>query len=218
MSMIQQIQEQLLVDKKKSIVLGVLICVLLIVGARQLFQNGPAPAEVVAASRTAAPAASATPQQPAATEKSAVAKPTTASPTKSPEHAAAPVRHVQIDDMSRELKRDVFDTDWAQFSPYATDPASGDKSNRSDAPAFWSRVATAAIEYRKLRQEEVVQLQKELAALELQSTMTGEMPLAFISGTLVHEGDQFAGFSVLRIRDRCVVLGRSGHRYELTMP
>ncbi len=48
--------------------------------------------------------------------------------------------------------------------------------------------------------------------------MTGQVPLAYISGRLVREGDRVEGFSVVQIRDRQVMLRKSGATRVLNMP
>jgi len=50
------------------------------------------------------------------------------------------------------------------------------------------------------------------------ATMTGSRKSAYISGQLLHEGDEIAGFSVVRIEAGRVVLTKYGIQRTLSVP
>jgi hypothetical protein len=53
--------------------------------------------------------------------------------------------------------------------------------------------------------------------LKLESTILGETPLAMINGEIVHEGSVVAGFHVLKIEARQIVVEREGVKLALLM-
>jgi hypothetical protein len=58
-------------------------------------------------------------------------------------------------------------------------------------------------------------LQDQLRAFQLQSTMTGPAPTAYIDGTLVREGQMFKGFKIRQIRDGKILLEAQGYLFSL---
>src|SRR2546428_599293 len=51
----------------------------------------------------------------------------------------------------------------------------------------------------------------------MQPVLTGREPLAYISGHLVRPGDRYAGFSIVRIEERRVLVEKYGQIHELVM-
>jgi hypothetical protein len=220
---------QLVADKKKTAALVGLFCVLCVVGGRAIF-TAPAP-EMVRAS-PAAPQAAPPPRitpvaetrqpVPSGSVRAAPQPPrpiasTAAAPERDPAAGwANRSRAALIDALDPVMERDLFATPrWKEYA-LVSDPEA-DAPPSAKVRDFWGSVLRAADEKRRLRRDEAAALARELAELQLQSTLTGPCPSAHISGRLVHEGDVFSGFSVVQIRDRKVVLRKSGQVHELRM-
>ena len=86
------------------------------------------------------------------------------------------------------------------------------------ALSFMSELAHRVSTYQTEQARLSVQLDDELAQLELRSTLTGSTKSAYISGQLVKEGDEIAGFSVVRIEPGRVILSKHGIQRQLSVP
>lgn len=220
-------------DKKKSAILGVLSIVLLVVVGRQLGGNAePAPAvaeSLIPSAEPAQPTPVAAlsmrpePQQIAAATPNAESTPEI--PTN--EDLARWLRSgrdgsaVCVDDMPKSMTRDLFRApSWSKFPVVVTNntvETDGD-AGRANLGSFWSKLGGGIVSYQSFRRQETEEIDKEIAELVLQSTMTGPKALAHISGHLVRVGDKLRGFSVVRIEDRQVTLSRAGVQRILAMP
>ncbi len=216
-------KQQLVADKKKSILLAVLFGTLLVV-VGSLFLSDSTPEVAKAQPNTAAPARPpSTPalrSLPQRTSKTTGPRPRTdlqAGSRPTPRWYQPPRHSISVAEMPRGLHRDLFNTtEWSKYPPAVSlfgGPAEGE-----DQPNMWDAMAKAIIERQKSRALKLARLAEELAQLELQSTMTGSAPMAYISGRLVHPGDTIRGFSVVSIDDRRVTLRRHGVIHELAMP
>jgi hypothetical protein len=58
-------------------------------------------------------------------------------------------------------------------------------------------------------------LQEQAMGFQVQSTMTGPVPTAYIDGNLVREKETYKGFTVRKIQDGKVTLEAKGHLYTL---
>jgi len=67
------------------------------------------------------------------------------------------------------------------------------------------------------RQKRMRELRAELRALELQTVMSGRMPMAVISGRVVREGEKLGSFTVATIEPRTAILTAEGNTYRLSM-
>ncbi|MFQ5501196.1 MAG: hypothetical protein ACE5EQ_02725 [Phycisphaerae bacterium] len=203
------IKDQLAAEKKKYVILAVLFVVLLIVLAR-LFMDDSTPEPIQAAPVAIHPTQ---PVQAPARElirpiSQPVIRPTTTASGAIESNRATPApilitgnqSAISVQGLSRELKRDPFTTsDWSVFPRVAV----GNADRKEDL----------------LRHKELLErIRSELDEMDLQSTMTGAVKTAYISGHLVSEGEQFRGFSVLRIGERHVILKKSGITQTLSMP
>ncbi len=203
------IKDQLAAEKKKYAILAVLFLVLLIVLAR-LFMGDSTPEPVHAAPVAIHPA------QPVNTPDRELIRPisqpvirstTTASraiesnrATPTPILITGNQSAISVEGLPRDLKRDPFTTSkWGNFPKVAA----GNTDRKKD---------------HLVREELRERLRSELDEMDLQSTMTGAVKTAYISGHLVTEGEIFRGFSVLRITERHVVLKKSGITQTLRMP
>jgi len=233
---------QLLTDKKKSAVLGVLFLVFVIAVGR-LFVGRSTPETVTA--EMAVPVVNPAPIASTPPDRQAPMPERLRNPTQSPNGgllAEAPggsvdlmantiglpsgiawdPRHaVSVTAMDRSLKRDLFTTRaWSKFAPAWTTTQSADEesSRRSrQKEGIWDKLlkeANARFEQQRKQREEI---ENELAAMTLQATMTGETPTAYISGEFVRIGTRIRKFEVVSISDRRVVLRRNGSNFDLTM-
>lgn len=233
----QKVKLELAANRQKAAILGVLAIVFLGAIVR-MFLVGASPDEAAAeAPLVVASTLAATPQplarpvsQPlsAGEERQAVAKAVPQDGRQSvpsePGRAASrikPVRAVSVRDLPRTLARDIFDSsDWTVFVPDVGVGAADDQAATTAQPAvsMWRQMREAMVERKQHRAQQREELTKELAELQLQSTMTGPAPAAYISGRLVHKGDTIRGFSVVDIGDKGVKLRKNGITTFLTMP
>lgn len=210
-------------DPKKSAVLGILFCILLVICGKQFLVKGDsdsvAPATAAAAPVTAVQAKPIAPQTPGISPTDVNPMPTKSAnaPSKAVAPPPRPTKTAVADDLPRKPARDLFTLqNWSAYTPtFAVAEGAAKGAPRSE---FWSNIAKAADEYRDARRQEAQALAKDLAELKLQSTLTGSNPSAYISGHLVHEGDTLQGFYVARIEERRVLLTKSSYTYLLAMP
>ncbi len=217
-------------NKAKSAALSVLFIVLLVVVGR-LFKSDSTPMPAAAAPMVIPPAVSASPDNltrpspqtvAAPTPQVSQAAPTTPAPVPLPQAintSRATDKAVSIDAFPRTLERDLFVTPvWNKFLPDLT-MQNGRKETGLTAKKgnLWDEFRGVVSDYQKKRNEEWSRDDAQLTQFILQSTMTGPMPMAHISGRLIRVGDMLHGFSVVRIADRHVVLQKSGMTHILSM-
>lgn len=229
--MLAQFRTQLMADKKKSAILGVLFIVLLFV-VTGLFSKKPDPA--LAAADDLIPPAQPTPAAVATT-----APPTLETLTPTPPKATNPAEEeadhkiadwllggsgsttVCIAEMPRTPPRNLFKAPaWSKFPLVIMENSSNQRASNEDnvARSFWSKLGGGIVSYQAFRRQETEDIDKEFAEFVLHSTMTGPKALAHISGRLVRVGDKIRGFSVVRIDDRQVTLDKGGIQRVLSMP
>ncbi len=224
--MLTTFKQHLMADKRMSAVLALLFGILLIVLGSLLVSDStpdiaearPNTAAPTAAKSPAKPIVRPTPQRPARTTRPQPGDDPAAGSRRWTARPQAPRRAMTAAEMPRGLQRDLFNTTaWARFSP-VVGSLFGSRRDGEDQPGLWDALAKAVIARQKSRRQQLSRLAEELAQLELQSTMTGSTPLAYISGRLVHQGDTIMGFSVVRIDDRRVTLRKDGVNHELALP
>ncbi len=230
-------QHDLMADKKKAVVLAVLAVVLLVVAGRAVFSGStePAGASAALAPTSVAPNAAAAPSQvprvrpepqqvsaPTSPAEPIVEEAVTAFAPARPEsrESADAARAVRVDQMSRTLHRNIFNTpEWSQFEPgEGFVPVGEAKAQGTQGPSFWQDVASALTANQARYRQEHQRMVEDLRKLQLQSTMTGAENIAYISGRLVRPGDGIGGFSVVRIEEKRVVLERNGVTGILALP
>lgn len=223
----ETIRAQLAADKKKAIIMGVLLLVLLFAVGRLFFTSSnpdattaaePPLVPVATAPQAAAttPTVSPVPQQ-ATSPTRAAATPSVAAVTTS--ESQIEKRSISVAGMPRELARDLFSTKvWNKFVPVvlADDVESKDDKSKG-RNGFWGHLHHSWAEYNKEQREAVAAFDRDLEKLVLQSTMTGADPMAYISGRLFRPGDDIEGFSVVQILDREVIVTRAGRKAVLAM-
>jgi hypothetical protein len=224
------VKAQLAADKKKAAALSGLAIILLVVLGRLVLSSN-VPAETVASSApfpratagvSAVPQVPPTPKAvnvrpPSVSDRAIGASPGTDLGAHSDTQAAA--RSISVAGMPRELARDLFNTSqWNKFLPALADSeksSAGEKDKH--AAGLWGHLRGTWSEYAQERREASQAFNHDLEQLALQSTMTGDNPMAYISGRLVKPGDEISGFSVVRILDRQVVVSREGVTATLEM-
>jgi hypothetical protein len=234
---------RLLADKKKAAVLAVLLVVLLIVIGRLFVSSStltPAAAASVSASVAAAPLPPPGPDPakpivrpspeaapvppPTAPALGATARVSFSESQNGKTMRANAVRSVDTGDLPRVLERDLFNTNaWSKFpSAGGADAAAGSAgaaASGADSPgAVLQQLTDVLSRFQETRKGEAERVDSDLAALQIQSTMTGPTPMAYISGRLVREGDVISGFTVVHIGDRRVSVRKLGLTRELHMP
>ncbi|GJQ25683.1 MAG: hypothetical protein HBSAPP02_07150 [Phycisphaerae bacterium] len=218
-------KQQLLADKKKSAVLGVLFLVLIVVLIKTFAASGdPDSAEAGPPPAVAAPPAPVTPiaTPPTGAATGSIVCPSAGNPVARRESLPEdePLKVVRVADLPRTLERDLFVPEqWSRYeSSRGAHAGSGGGTTSQPAPsAFWTALVGGMKDYHAVRQREAGEITQELSTLTLQSTMTGPVPLAYISGRLVHEGSEINGFVVMRISDRHVLVRKYGQTRTLTM-
>ncbi len=85
---------------------------------------------------------------------------------------------------------------------------------------FWDRLAkslTAHADQQEQRQILIENVRIMAASLKLQSIVMGNQPSAMVNGEVVTEGSDIAGFHVLRIEPRTLIVERQGVRLAIVM-
>jgi hypothetical protein len=207
------LKQQLLAEKKKIGILGGLFVVLVVVCLKQ-FTGSATPVEAIASTQAPPPPPS---MAPIAVESK------TASPmietVKAPA-SLSPSKKVEIAGMPRDLGRDLFDTKaWNSFRPAITlsQRAPRPTSGPSDT-SLWKEALSAIAASQREQRKESEEIDKQLTALSLQSTMTGDLPMAYISGRLLREGQAIDGFAIVSISDRRVLVRKGPFTRQLVMP
>jgi hypothetical protein len=200
-SSIAKLSAAMKADPKKTIVLGSLSVVLLVMVGRLVLSGSQAPA----------PAAASLPDPPSPTVKS---EPTARSgrQTLAPGVAMAKWLRTPSAPLSRNLftvKFDHFPTDGRSAPPHFP----GSDTNSDSGPKSPLQQA----DMQKERQVYMENLRHEAGQLHLQSIMMGPEPKAIIEGRLVAVGDVIASFRVLRIEARSVIVEREGVKLEIQM-
>ena len=168
-------------DPKKTLILGVMLGLLAIIGGWELVRRlGPSQAEA-AVSSTAVGTPDRNPQTPEAAAQQAGPKADALAGTGLP----APG--------SRKVDRDLFTPHPVYFPPH---------QRAKIAPKIVPTAADAATQREALRRAVLAQAQ----SLTLQSTVVGSTPTAIVNGRVLRVGDWINGFCVVRISThRCVV-------------
>ena len=233
-----RLKTDLAADKRKTITLAVLVVVLIVAVGRLFLAKGPQPDIAVAVSPSAAPTpqpVTPVPADPAAGAQPAmrpiVEKPTPRKSLSPVNTADAPVvestvdagRHgptktTTVNDVPQPIARDLFST-----SAWVTFPKTGDKATTrpvylDGGEDFWNRVAAGLAARRTRASLELDGLEAEARELKLGATLVGPNPAAYISGRLVHIGDEIRGFSVVTIEDRSVHLAKNGYILSIKLP
>lgn len=199
-NLIDRVRELVRQDVRKVAILGTLLLFLGLLIVRQTAGSGsPAPA-AASANLSQDNAVSAfgpgAPNRPAAGEvESPVAR-----------WLAAPAHPMQ---------RNLFHVKLDLF------PASVTKTQPSgNSGGLWDEVAKSLLDHadqQERRRELLSTLSGQAKALKVTSVMMGPKPRAVINGELVGEGDVVAGFRVVKIEARRIVIDRDGIALEVTM-
>ena len=122
---------------------------------------------------------------------------------------------VDVSDMPRTIQRDPFQGEsWLTLMAAAPPPVEG----VHQGPSLLARMARRWSDMQDQKSRLEQEAERRLAELKLQSTLIGPVNSAYISGRLVHVGDNVAGFSVVKITPGAVVLAFSGIQRTLSVP
>ncbi|MCZ6816113.1 MAG: hypothetical protein O7F76_05365 [Planctomycetota bacterium] len=216
--LLQVAKAHIAADKKKSAGLGGLMLVLLVVVGR-LLVGGSGPEEAKAKSivvqpvekRPAGPTMRPMPRRTKTTATPAGVGETVA------DFASFPDEDIEFidDDLPRVLDRDIFAVpDWSLFAR-SSEPIEGKGAMGFQAGRLWARLAESMDSFKNQQSDE---FKAQIAELQLRATVTGVVPVAYISGRIVREGDVIDGFSVARIGERQVTLRKFGHTGSIKLP
>lgn len=199
---LQSAARPLAADPKKSAFLALLLTVLGVLVARQVFGSHPANVSAMPARETA------TGLTPLAPATAAPVQPTRPGGESLAAWASHPVGP---------LDRNLF---LIQYDYYASENSRTAPDAKPVDDGFWDRLEKSLAQHadqRKERQILIENLQSQAAQLKLQSTVNGSQPKAIINGTLVKEGDVVASFRVVKIEARRIVVEREGIQLEIRM-
>ncbi|HRW53686.1 MAG TPA: hypothetical protein P5081_12445 [Phycisphaerae bacterium] len=213
--LVERLRRDAAAQKKKTAGLGVLFLIL-VVAVGRLFWTGEAPTKVVAAP---APVVNApevvvpTPGPPPTSRPRPGAGRSGATSAKVAEDPSEAPRSRNLSGLPRTLARNPFRSA-AWKLPVRKDA----DAEISPAETWLSRLSEQWSDY-QAKADAVEHLADErLSKLELQSTMIGPISSAYISGRLVHQGDEIEGFTVFHIENRRVTLQFSGVTRVLNAP
>lgn len=205
--MIARLKTEAAAQKKKAATLGILVLVLLIVVVRLFVGGSDAPQTVAAAPPTPTTGVKVTPP--------VVVQPTAGGSGGWGAGAKAhrqddiamneSTRNVDLASLPRTLARDPF-----EISGWYRKPTSDEEGAEHAGPTLLDRLSAQWSQYQTRMDATERLIDDKIAGLELQSTMIGPVHSAYISGRLVHVGDEIDGFTVVEIESRRVTLRFSG--------
>ncbi len=117
------------------------------------------------------------------------------------------------------IRRNIFYINLDRFPQDGSKPmtSAGPVSGASNE-GFWDRLAKSGAfraEDQDSRSPQVGGLQWQAAQLHLQSILMGPTPKVMVDGRLLKEGDVVAGFRVVKITARGILLERDGSKFEV---
>jgi hypothetical protein len=189
-------------DPKKAGMLVVLVAVLLVLWAKMMLTGGGAPKS--AAGMTLAPSAQASVQVhnngPKVRDNSAL------------------LREWLGEPMPQGVSRNIFEV---KLDYYPMDTAHVQRDSRTiDDPTFWEKLAKsidAQADQQHKRENLIQNVRQHAGQLQVTSILMGSRPKAMINGVLIGEGEVVAGFRVLEIKARSVIVEREGIKLEIPM-
>lgn len=223
-----RLKAELAADKKRAAVLGVLLLVFCgVLGRLVLSGAAPTPAAVQATvvAPVLSPEATVSTMRPSVevvpTASTVTANPATVPPA-TPIAATTPdlkqVTPVEIEPGPRDVTRDLFASSaWSSF-PAARKTSTSQPSQDDSESGFWGRFAAGLAERGIEQRGEIERVERLAQKLQVQATMSGTNPTAYISGRVVHVGDTINSFSVVAIGERSVTLALDGFHVELRIP
>jgi hypothetical protein len=188
-------------EPKKAVALAVLITVLAVMVGRFLLGN----------SNPKSARASVTSKASSAIGKNAAVK------SSAPRRGGATAALLKWSEASvPPISRNLFTV----RTEYFPKDGSGTSRSGSTEAGFWSNLekSLALRADQRVKQDNLIANYKAQAAdLKIQSIVMGPQPRAMVNGQMVTEGDVVAGFRVLKIEARRMIIEREGIRLEIQM-
>jgi len=180
-------------DKKKTIVLSMLLLVAIVLIGKLFLKGSPAPATAQRPAAVVPPAlgGAAVPDPSGVTTTNIIPDSVTAKP-------------VIPDNLSDTITRDIFKPDRESFP----------RVKRAKKKDVKKKTVEQKVTEEEIRQKEI---QAEAAKLHLESTLTGSRPIAIINGNVLSKGRFIAEFRVEEIGLQSCVVEKEGVRVKLTM-
>jgi hypothetical protein len=195
----QRLLAELQRDKKKAVIMSVLLVVAVVVIGRLLLKSGPRGAQ-------------AQPPEPVPAAGGLQLEPDAATVTRRRDVT----REEYLLRMERSIKRDLFKPNLELFLPDGSVAAApGGAQGWIDQ---FCDLANAAPADRKVEQQaRLLSIQKRAAALNLQSVMLGSSPIVLINGKPLKVGEYTDGFRVMAITAEGCVVSMDGVNERLVM-
>lgn len=196
-------------DMRKTLALGALVLVLMVMVGRALVSSRPASARASAGTELA--------NRANAPESAKVTDVITAAESARADNTALRLREWKSAPV-KPLSRNLFAIRMEYFPVDGSRAALGVKTSADGE--FWGRLEKSLMlqaDQRDKRENLLANYRAEAAKLRLDSIMWGAQPKAMIDGKLVDEGDVVAQFRVLKIEPRRIIIEREGIRLEILM-
>ena len=116
------------------------------------------------------------------------------------------------------VSRNMFDVK-IDYYPMDSGHTAQDSRTIND-PTFWDKLAKsidAQADQQHKRENLIQNLRQQAGQLQVTMAVMGTHPKATINGEMVGEGEVVAGFRVLKIEPRSVIVEREGIRLEIPM-
>ena len=184
-------------EAKKTVTLGVLVAVLVVLWGRLMLKS-KAPA--------------------AARGAEAPVFPTDNLPAAEPQMSEAPGSSLQ--EWARQpitpIRRNLFSVPL----DYYPDQSSRSGNEGNSEQGFWQGLAKSLsdrADHQEQRRILVENVKARAESLKLQSTVMSTQPSAMVNEQMVHEGSSVAGFRILKIEPRRIIVERESVRLEIKM-
>jgi len=194
-----QFVAELKADKKKAVILSLLLVVALVLAVRMVVLSGGKPARATGATAKVAPASQA--PRPSAGDLAALAP---GMPRPGSHHAK---REEYLRTLDRTIERDLFEPSSMFFPPPRIQP----EAPRKMAPAPTTRPAVTEEQiHRKF-------IEEQARMLQLHTTVLSDSPTAIINGRVLRIGDWISGFEVTAITATSCEVRKEDVTVELRM-
>ena len=136
-----------------------------------------------------------------------------------PQDTASLLKEWVSQPMPQTVSRNIFEVKLDYYPMESGAKATEDSRTPTD-PTFWDRLAKsidAQADQQHKREILIQNLRQQAGQLQVTMAVMGTHPKAMINGQMVGEGEVVAGFRVLKIEARSVVVEREGIKLEIPM-